>query len=184
MDDREWLEKLYNDTYALLIRVGRAFLASTSAGQDPLEDEIQEVFLLAYAKRDKLKSHPCPEGWLVEALRKRLLNYYRKWRRQQGKLAFSLDRDPALAPPAPGEDQTFSLAAESCNREGLYRLLGREDAELFYLYCVERMPAADLAGRFSLSEAGVRVRASRIRKKILDHPELFFAIAILLLLRF
>ncbi len=184
MDDREWLEALYNETYALLCRVGRAFLGNTPAGADRLEDEIQEVFLLAYARREKLQSHPCPEGWLVEALRRRLLSYYRAWRREQGRFAFSLNEEGAREPVSPETDPAFMAAADKLRLQALEKLLGREDAQLFTLYCLDRVPAKELTERFSMTEACIRVRAGRIRQKILRHPELFLSVALVILLRF
>ena len=182
MDGRAFIEKLYNDTYALLYRVGLTFLVSTPGGADKVEDEIHNLFLLAYEKREKLIHHPCPEGWLVEAFRKRLLAYYRKWRREQGKIAFSLDGEKVPQMSGEGESQVLGPILAGERRKALDALVGETDASLFLLYCVERVPAKELSQRFPMTEACIRMRISRIRKKILQHPEMFLAAVFFFLL--
>ncbi len=184
MDDMVWLETLYQENFKLLYHVGRMFAGAGPAMSGLVEDEIHEVFMLAWSKREKLKSHVNIEGWLVEAMRKRMLACYRKWHREQKHLSFSLNEENAAEPSDKNQEEGFQQAAQAECRDNLNRLLGKEDAELFQLYCVQRMPAREVADRFCLTEAGLRMRASRIRKKVLLHKELFLATILFLVLRY
>lgn len=184
LDDQVWLEQLYQDHFRLLLHISRTFTGFSPSYQSKIEDEIQEVFLLAWKKREKLKCHPNPGGWLVEAMRKRLLAHYRKWRREQKHIAFSLDGEHLPQTPSTDGNEVFTAAADGVRRETLYKILGHDDAELFTLFCIDRVPASELTKRFSMTEACIRMRASRIRKKILSHPEIFLTVALILALRF
>ena len=184
MDEQDWLEKLYQDNFRLLYHIGRTFLGSSPDRQGRIEEEIHEVFLLALKKRDKLICHPNPGGWLVEAMRKRLLAHYRRWRVEQKHLAFSLDGESLPMTPSTGEDEVFEAARDQTRQEALENLLGTEDARLFTLFCIERVPAKELTDQFSMTEACIRMRASRIRKRVLCHAEIFMAVAFFLALRF
>jgi len=134
-------------------------------------------------KRDHLMRHPNPGGWLVEAMRKRLLAHYRKWRREQKHLAFSLDGESQPNIPSTDGDEVFTCAVDLTRQEALNQLLGREDARLFTLFCIDRVPAKELTGEFLMTEACIRMRASRIRKKVLDHPEIYMAVVFVCMLR-
>lgn len=188
MEDTRWLEELYKDNYKMLLHVGLFFAGQDAKCRDAVEDEIQAVFLLAWEKRAMLKSHPNIEGWLVEAMRRRLLALYRRFIKEQKKSGFSLDDDKAGGQAMKAESlytnaEDFRALWDKERKLLLYELLGRENAELFLLYCVDRMPAGELTGRFHVTENCLRMRVSRLKKKILQHPEIFSAI-VLLLVRF
>ena len=183
MDEQVWLENLYQDNFRLLYHIGRTFLGASPDQQGRIEEEIHDVFLLAMQKREYLMRHPNPAGWLVEAMRKRLLSHYRKWRREQKHLAFSLDGESQPIIPSTDGDEVFESAVDLTRQEALEQLLGREDARLFTLFCIDRVPAKELTGEFMMTEACIRMRASRIRKKVLGHPEIFTAVVFVCMLR-
>lgn len=181
MDDQTYITELFRRHYELLYRVGSLFLG---AGQGALvEDQIQEVFLLAWRKRKALRDHPNPAGWLVEAMRRRLMALGRGMARESRMRAFSMD-------DSGGEGKTGEIEDTSCvrpedfligeeRRALLTQLLGREDAELFWRYCIVGTRAKELAGRYHISEEAVRMRVSRIKRRLLAHRELFYALAML-----
>lgn len=185
MDDRAWLSGLFRSNYELLYRVGSLFLG---AGKGALvEDQIQEVFLLAWKKRRTLREHPNPAGWLVEALRRRLMALGRGMARESRLHAFSLDdrgRDEEGRAHEPEDTrcvrpEDFLIGEE--RRALLTELLGREDADLFWRYCIVGSRASELAGRYRISEEAVRMRVSRIKRRLLASRELFYAVALALL---
>ncbi len=188
MEDTRWLEELYRNNYKMLVHVGLFFAGPDAKFRDAVEDEIQAVFLLAWEKRARLISHPNIEGWLVEAMRRRLLAQYRKFLKEQKKTGFSLDDDSAGGQSLGAESlyanaEDFRALWDKERKSLLEELLGKENAELFLLYCVERIPAGELSGSFHVTENCLRMRISRMKKKILEHPEIFSAV-VLLLVRF
>lgn len=181
MTDEAWLSELYERDYALLYRVGRIFLGSDAAREGLIEDQIQETFVRAWQKRAAVKSHPNPDGWLVECFRKCLLNACRKQAREWKRAACSLD-----AHPAPQFADTASLSPDEYAKtreqiDLLRRLLGEEDAQLFLRYCVYGERAAAIARDYGISETAVRMRVSRLKKKLLAHRQLFACVALLCL---
>jgi RNA polymerase sigma factor (sigma-70 family) len=183
LEDTRWLEELYKSNYELLYHVGLLFAGPDASCRDAVEDQISEVFLLAWKKRAQLKNHPNIVGWLVEALRRRLLANFRQFLKEQKKRGFSLDNDKD---PSGKAESLFSAAEDfqalwdKERKKLLEELLGRENAALFLLYCVERIPAGELTQRFGVTEDCLRMRVSRMKKKILEHPEIFSAVTLLL----
>ena len=178
--DETVLSSLFAENYALLYRVGRVFLGASPAQAELIEDQIQETFVLAWRHRQKLGSHPNPNGWLVETFRRCLMAQCRKQGRDWKRTAFSLDDDnrppvPDASAPSP---ETFVHGAEQIVL--LRRLLGERDAELFLRYCVQGESAHQLAADYNMSESGVRVRVSRLKKKLLANQELFLCVVALL----
>ena len=178
--DETYLSNLFEENYALLYRVGRVFLGASAAQAELIEDQIQETFVLAWRHRQKLAAHPNPNGWLVETFRRCLMAQCRKQGREWKRLAFSLDSDvhppvPDAATPAP---DSFVHGAEQVAL--LRRLLGDTDADIFLRYCVQGESARRLAADYNLSESGIRVRVSRLKKKLLSNRELFLCVVALL----
>ncbi len=182
MADEAWLSHLFEENYALLYRVGRVFLGDSTAQADLIEDQIQETFVLAWRHEQKVRNHPNPTGWLVETFRRSLLAQCRKVGREWKRRSFSLDTDdrPDVADLSAPSVESFAQGAEQTAL--LTRLLGRKDAELFLRYCVRGESAGSLAADYRMSESGVRVRISRIKKKLLLNRELFLCVVALLTL--
>lgn len=186
MLDENGLKQLYDDNYQLLYSIGRLFLGADEKQSASVEDAIQEVFLLVWAKRKKLSAHPNLPGFLVEALRKKLLNALGKEKRRGERHAYSLDAfDHDLVSFA---DKTFPLPEaallDSAREETLKTLLGEEDAALFTQYFIHNLTAKELAEARHLSPDCVRMRAARLRKKVLQNQSLFLGIVALMFVRF
>ena len=187
MEDALWLEELYHNNYRLLHRLGLFLMGPDTSYKDRIEDEIHEVFMLAWSKRAKLKSHPNVVGWLVEAMRRRQLAQFRQIRKEQKRSGFSLDDQ--VQSGAHSREERLSVGPEDFQtlwdkerQHAMEELLGKENAALFHLYLIERVPALDLARRLGITESCVRMRISRLKKKVLEHPEIYSAVVLLFLL--
>ena len=178
----DWLSEMYERNYALLYRVGRIFLGAGSAKETLIEDQIQEAFVRAWQKRGTLQKHPNPDGWLVDCFRKCLANACRRQNREWKRAAFSVDSQAAPVIP---DDKYVTPEAYARSREQialLKKLLGDGDAELFLRCCVYGEKAAPIAAEQGVSEQALRMRISRLKKKILANRELFGCFAALCLL--
>ncbi len=179
MTDEAWLTALYQQHYALLYRLGSAFLGIGENRQDIIEEQIQEVFLLAWQKRARLRGHPNPGGWLVEAFRRCLQSRCRRQIREWKHRACSLDAESIPEPPnATPSPEAFVETREQLQL--LERLLGARNADLFIRCCLYGASAAEAARHWSMSEGAVRVSVSRAKRTLLANQELFFAVAALL----
>ena len=178
MPDEQWLHEIYLAHYKRLHTIGRLFLGREPMHTPAVEDMVQEAFLILWNKKDKLFTHPNIGGWLVETMRALMLNYFKKQKRRNTRLAFSLDeadREPPVASHAFKAPEDALLQKE--NLETLKTLLGAENAALFYSYCAENKSAGEVAKAFGLSESCVRMRVMRLKKIILENKELFMALA-------
>ena len=72
VEERAWFEQVYRQNVDLLFRVGRRLLDSDE-NPDTLYDMVQEIFLLLWDRRETLKTHPNIGGWLMAALKFRIL---------------------------------------------------------------------------------------------------------------
>ncbi|MFR5794527.1 MAG: RNA polymerase sigma factor [Christensenellales bacterium] len=87
----------------MLFRVGRRLLDSDE-NPDTLYDMVQEIFLLLWDRRETLKTHPNIGGWLMAALKFRILGERGRVTRRALRHAYSLDDDGA----APVSDRALS----------------------------------------------------------------------------
>lgn len=179
--DEAWLSQLFEENYALLYRVGRVFLGASTSQADIIEDQIQETFVLAWERRQKLVRHPNPAGWLVETFRRRLMAQCRRLGREWRRRAYSLDEE-GRPDTADGQAPAVDALFESREQLALLkRLLGERDADIFLCYCVRGQSAAQVAAAHGMSESGVRVRVSRLKKKLLQNKKLFLCVVSLLM---
>ncbi|MBR4539709.1 MAG: sigma-70 family RNA polymerase sigma factor [Clostridia bacterium] len=177
-----WLEELYERDYALLYRVGHVFLGSNAAQETLIEDQIQEAFVRAWQKRAVLQKHPNPDGWLVDCFRNCLMNACKKQSREWKHHAFSVDAENAqpLADKVHLSPDDYARTKEQIDL--LRRLLGDENADIFLRYCVYGEKASKIAAELNISDQALRMRISRLKKKILSNRTLFSCLVALCLL--
>ena len=77
--DNEWIHTLYLQLYEKLFRAAYRLMGSPESA----EDLVQQTFLLALFQGEALRTHPCPEGWLMKALHNLAMNERRRAARQQ-----------------------------------------------------------------------------------------------------
>ena len=178
MSQEQWFESTYQQYADFLMRIGRRLLLDND--EDALYDAIQEVFLLLWDRRNELQSHPNIGGWLVEAIKFRIRGSRAKVTRRALRHAYSLDEEEAL----PLEDNSAISPEQNAvlqsRMEQLRELLGEENANLFIDYTLNGYSAKDLAQTYGVSESCVWMRMSRIKKKLLAHPEIFYTILLTL----
>lgn len=174
--DEEWLSSLYKANYTLLFRIGRVFLGNDPSQQELIEDQIQEAFVLAWQKRTLLQKHPNPDGWLVETFRFCLLNQCRKQVREWKKRGFSVDDEKAEQIPDRNTPSAEEYVQTQEQLKMLHQLLGDRDADIFIRYCLYGVKAKEVGASYGMSEAAIRVCASRVKKKLLANQELFLCV--------
>ncbi|MEG2208263.1 MAG: sigma-70 family RNA polymerase sigma factor [Clostridia bacterium] len=180
MSDEQWLEHIWQEHYKLLYDTGRYSLQNDPERMGKLFDDIQEVFLALWKKREKLKDHPNIGGWLVCALRYQLKISATKGYRESAHKAYSIDDESAPTIADDGAPVDDALLAEE-KGAALKQLLGEENAALFIDYTLNGKSAKELAAQYGLNEASVWVRISRIKKKLMQHPEAFYIFLLMML---
>lgn len=177
MDEQRWFESIYEQNADFLFRIGRRLL-SPGEGEDMLLDAIQEVFVTAWSKRETLMHHPNIGGWLVEALKYRLRSTREKITRRSLRHAYSLDEEGSFAPADPKVSLERGMILED-HIDAIREVLGEENTNLFIAYVLEGYNVRDLAKQTGLSVDGVWMRIARIKKKLAQHPEIFYIFLLL-----
>lgn len=178
MTDEQWLSDLFHQNYTLLYRVGLVFLADGDAG-GMIEEQIQETFLLAWQKRQKLRQHPNPSGWLVETFRHCLQHSCRKQIREFRHRSFDMDASDRADIQDTVHGTAEQLIEAKEQTEQLYKLLGKRDADIFIRFCLRHDKAEDIGKAYGISGAAVRMCVSRVRQKIIANRALFLCLAVI-----
>ena len=178
MTQEQWFEQTYQQYADFLMRIGRRLL--TDGSEDALYDAIQETFLLLWNRREELQSHPNIGGWLVEAVKFRIRGSRAKVTRRALRHAYSLDEEEAMQPEDSAALSPEQNAVMQNRLEQLRELLGEENAALFIDYTLNGYSAKDLADRYGVSESCVWMRISRMKKKLMEHPEIFYTVLLML----
>ena len=176
MNEKEWFEHLYQQHADYLFRLGRNLLGGGDDGA--LYDLMQDTFLDAWDKRAALMKHPNIGGWLTLSLKNRASAFRQKTRRRSAHSAYSLDDGESR--PLAGQTMTPEQVALLKDRiAALNDLLGEDNARLFLAYAVEGCTARELSGKWGLSEDCIWMRISRMKRKLVAHPEIFYAMLLL-----
>lgn len=73
MQQNDPLHQLYVEHYSCLFRFARSYV-----NQDLAEDLVQETFLIAQKRIDRVIGSENPKGWLINTLRNVIGNTYQK----------------------------------------------------------------------------------------------------------
>lgn len=179
VEERAWFEQVYRQNVDLLFRVGRRLLDSDE-NPDTLYDMVQEIFLLLWDRRETLKTHPNIGGWLMAALKFRILGERGRVTRRALRHAYSLDDDGA----APVSDRALSpeeRAVFSGHVQAIRRMLKPDMAELFIDYAVNGCTPQQLAQKNGLTVSCVWMRLNRCKRRLREHPEFFYLFLLIVL---
>ena len=177
MNEKDWFEQIYREHADFLFRLGRHLIAD-SADEGVLYDLMQDAFMDAWNKRAALMAHPNIGGWLTLSLKNRAMAHQQKTRRRAMRTAYSLDEEDAA--PVAENGMTPEQAALLKDRvAALEDLLGRENTMLFLAYALDGYTAREIGARWGLSEDCVWMRISRMKKKLIAHPEIFYAMLLI-----
>lgn len=129
------------------------------------EDIVQESYCAAYMCWDILKAHPNKAGWLYKTA-----GYIGgNMRRRKDNQAASLEElQEAGAVPLATPDVYGEVELQIV----LQKLLPPTEWELLKKYYIEGYGSADIAQQLGISEENVRMRLSRMRRKLRERLRL------------
>jgi len=148
-----FIQQLYMETYEGLLR----YITSICRNSDMAEDVLQETFFEALMQCDILLQHDNVKGWLYKTAVYKLRNYTRKFK----KASVDLDGVQEFG----GCDNLYGEAEWKMT---LCRLLGKEEAKIFWQYYVLGCTGSELAMQLGITENCLKVRMHRYRKKVLE----------------
>lgn len=153
-DEEKGFGEFYDVTYSALYGYVRGKMGADTS----IEDILQETYFEAYKKREKLKSHPKPVGWLFKTADFMIKNWKRRKDNQIVSLEIFSDMSDKLYVCEEYEKIEWRLM--------LQEILSETERELVRLHYQERYSSAEIAALYGMTEGNIRVRLCRIRRKI------------------
>ena len=138
------LHFLYETQYEKLLKAAYYMMGSMEDAQDL----VQQSFLLALIRQDKLSAHPVPEGWLMLTLHNLVKNERRK-ARNHAEVPLAEIVEPA------GPEEPPSL------EHILPRELPQRDREILIWRFERGLDYREMAAQLGVSESACRSRVSR-----------------------
>jgi RNA polymerase sigma-70 factor (ECF subfamily) len=168
---RLWLSGIYqryaNDVYNVI----RFRLRLFGLG-DAADDLVQEVFLTAMEKCESLFPHPDIRRWLFATASYKARNYARKRIKEKRRAAQDLKLAGEERIPDPSAEIALEkILDEEIDLEDMIRRvkdgLTEPDRRLYALAYEGKASPASLSEVYGISEAAMRMRISRLRKRVL-----------------
>ncbi len=168
---RKWLSSVYEAYADDVFNVIRFRLRPVGLGW-AAADVLQDVFLTAFAKYERLNMHPDIRRWLFATANFKCKNLIRKHAAEGRRIVWDADAIYLNAVPDPSAERAFvEVLNGQLDCEELIRRVKAEmsegDAVLYAQAYEERVHPAQLSKAYGISEAAMRMRISRMRQRIL-----------------
>lgn len=144
----------YYSTYDVLYK----YVRRMNGAENLIEDIVQETYCEAYKCREKLYNHPNPVGWLYKTANYIFKNASR--RMENNLLSLELIGESDVIPSIRGGYEAVEWQVL------MQDILSQKDSELIYKYYMEGYTSVEIAAQLGISEDNVRMKLSRIRKKM------------------
>ena len=167
--NEDFFTNLYIDYYRKIYNlISHRALLNCHADADDL---VQDVFLLAYSKREMLATHPNPDGWIMNAAKYACMAYNR------GKdVRVEIADIDEMYDLSDGEDfeQTMverlreeQLIKSDAARKAL-EALNETDFQIFCLKYIKHLTSKEISHITGMSVSSINVRVFRIKDKVRD----------------
>lgn len=156
-------DELYEATFTRVL----AYCRRRTRSLHDAEDAVAEVFLVAWRKLDDATSAERPLLWLYSVAAKVTANQ----RRGQDRFRRLIDRIGHLFTPTVVEasDAPTLTAADAAEVAAALKTLSSIDREIIRLVAYEQITYTETGMVVGLSEAAVRTRLYRARRRLRDH---------------
>lgn len=156
--DDSFLQQIYNEYADNLYRYALSRLKHSS---NDAADCVQQVFLAATEKEDRLKTHPNIGGWLMKTMNHYLHQHYQ--RQCVHPLPLSVTEAELVFFNA---DDIFSNTELSAYKQSILASLSEQERALYILFYENAVPIKDIAVGARVSEMAIKMRLYRLRIKI------------------
>lgn len=155
-----FMEKLYREFFTQLWIYAKAALGDPEQAQEVVQDTFHE----AVRHIDVLMAHDNPKGWLMDALKKKIMHARRSMNRYI--LHFiSLDSDLEYADPVLSAEAPAPSNIQDTLKE-IERFLSEEEWDLLRKITLENQPYKNVAEELGITVWTCQKRVERIRKKL------------------
>jgi RNA polymerase sigma-70 factor (ECF subfamily) len=155
-DNKEIFESLYHEYHPMVLQLCRGYM---KGDVDLARDLVQEVFINTWSALQKFRNEAAYRTWIYRITVNTCLNYIRD---RKNKLSFQINEDQYACP---AEETTFSSEK---HHEILYHAIGqlKEVDRLIIMMVLDELAYEEISTIMGMSEGAVRVRISRIKKKL------------------
>lgn len=151
----KFLKELMDATYEKIY----LFIGRRQADKDFVEDVVQETFLAAYRKAEILMDHPNQLGWLYITARNKML----KLNSKKKDLRFLEEGDIAYIERLKTEEEQYG---EIELEEAIKATVGEEQYQMLRDYYLNGYSSGEMAEKYGMESGNVRMRMSRLKKKL------------------
>ena len=167
---RLWLSAIYqryaNDVFNVI-----RFRLRPYGLADAADDILQDVFLTAMDKCESLFSHPDIRRWLFATANNKVMSYQSKKATEKRRIVGTTEACDVEQIPDPSAESVLNkLMEDEINIEDMIRqvkdILSEPDRRLYTEAYEGKASPTELSEAYGISEAAVRMRISRLRKRV------------------
>lgn len=151
--DEDWFTEIYAAHYPLVVKYGLRRLADLDASVELAQD----VFVVAWRRRDRVPDHDLP--WLYGVARRLLAN---QWRARRTGPAVTAITDLDVLPDSTGSEATIALA----DVRAALATLSELDQEILRLVGWEELTVGEAAAVLGCTRTAAAVRLHRARRRL------------------
>lgn len=155
-----FIEKLYHEFFTQLWIYTKAALGDPEQTQEVVQDTFHE----AVRHIDILMAHDNPKGWLMDALKKKIMHARRSMNRYILRF-ISLDSDLEFTDPVLSVEDPAPNNVQDTLRE-IRRVLSEEEWDLLRKITLEKQPYKNVAEELGITVWTCQKRIERMRKKL------------------
>lgn len=148
----EEYERLYAESYKAVKSYIKRYV-----GIELAEDLAQEVFFVAWKKRDKLKEHDNQMGWLIKTAQYKIKEYRRRFPDKGWE--YGLEDYPVT----PQDDPTYELVEWESLFDGF---MSKREIRMFLEHYYLGVAVGEIAKRERIKESALRMQLQRLKEKI------------------
>ncbi len=148
----DFIESLYRSEYVKLLGYAQKWVGKAG----PAQDLVQDTFHEAVQNADTLRSHPNPQGWLMQTLKYKLMTYERD-RARYAKLFVSSEAVGEMA--APGSHMAELM-------QTVKSTLTPQEFDLFERVILRGDSHLEAASELGITVWACQKRVSRIKEKL------------------
>ena len=169
-----WFDSVTLEEYDHVQRLCRYLMKGANFDVSLADDLVQQVFFIAWKKREELHNHPRVRAWLYKTVRYTFNNFLRKQLYRQKMQAMSLDELGAADSFHPQSADVLEalLAGEPSDvmQPFLNKLSTKDQLLYHHLYLIPR-DIPTLCQDYGISETTLKKRIYRLHQRLLHFME-------------
>ena len=167
---KPWFDTVASDEYENVQRLCRYLIFSAELDLSLADDLVQQVFFIAWTKREELQAHPQPRAWLYKTVRFTFNNLVRRQLYQRKMQAMSLDEPAAKDCTQPQvEDVLESLlpSEPSDAMRPILKKLSPKDQLLYHHLYLLKLDIPALCLDYGISDKALKKRIYRLHQRLM-----------------